>query len=112
MHGELLNSEVDGYSTSMRVVTISPDGSFDYSHKLCVLLNFGEHARELVPSELALQFLSMLAGERNGTILPSLMHMVIKVIPMKNVKGRVKVDAGIFVSSRIVVEWIQIGTRK
>lgn len=95
MRGALPESEVDGYSTSMRVVTISPDGSFEDSHKLRVLLNFGEHARELVSSELALQFLSMLAGERNGTnILPRLEHTVIKVIPMENVQGRVKVEAG------------------
>lgn len=95
MRDALLESEVGGYSTSMRVVTISPDGSFEDSHKLRVLLNFGEHARELVSSELALQFLSMLAGERNGSnILPRLEHTVIKVIPMENVHGRVKVEAG------------------
>lgn len=99
MRREVVSAAVDGYSTAMRVVTVSPgglDGSLD--NKLRVLLNFGEHARELVSSELALRFLSMLGGERNITNRAGLEHTlpltVLKVIPMENVNGRLKVEAG------------------
>lgn len=101
MRRDVMEAAVDGYSTEMSVVTVSPggwDGKFD--DKLRVLLNFGEHARELVSSELALRFLSMLGGEHNITsgdraglarILPL---TVMKIIPMENVNGRLKVEAG------------------
>lgn len=70
MRREVLESAVDGYSTAMSVVTVAPGGLLDgkkFDGHLRVLLNFGEHARELVSSELALRFLSMLGGERNIT---------------------------------------------
>lgn len=101
MRRDMMEATVDGYSTKMSVVSVSP-GGFDgkLDEKLRILLNFGEHARELVTSELALRLLSMLGGEHNLTvdnrtrlahILP---HTVMKIIPMENVNGRVKVEAG------------------
>ena len=101
MRRDVMEAAVDGYSTEMSVVTVSPGGlDGDLDGKLRILLNFGEHARELVTSELALRLLSMLGGERNissgdrarlARILPL---TVMKIIPMENVHGRRKVEAG------------------
>jgi hypothetical protein len=101
MRGEVLKAAVDGYSAEMSVVTVSPGGlDGEVDGKLRILLNFGEHARELVTSELALRVLSMLGGERNitvgdrGRLARVLPHTVMKIIPMENVNGRRKVEAG------------------
>lgn len=101
MRGEVLKAAVDGYSAEMSVVTVSPGGlDGEVDGKLRIFLNFGEHARELVTSELALRVLSMLGGERNitvgdrGRLARVLPHAVMKIIPMENVNGRRKVEAG------------------
>ncbi|KAG0554125.1 hypothetical protein KC19_12G064800 [Ceratodon purpureus] len=101
MRREVLEAAVEGYATEMSVVTVAPgglDGGDD--GKLRVLLNFGEHARELVTSEFALRLLSMLGGEHNitsgdrGRLMRVLSRTVMKIIPMENVNGRRKVEAG------------------
>lgn len=109
MRREVVSKAVDGYSTKMSIITVSTGGFNDRKNEgsLRVLVNFGEHARELVTSEMALQVLQILAGERNITSSPSkgddrqlltnlLPLLVLKIIPMENVNGRVKVEGGDF----------------
>ncbi|GAB4818297.1 hypothetical protein N2152v2_005343 [Parachlorella kessleri] len=96
------------YSTDVSVVTVEPGGlSEDQSSKIRVLLDFGEHGRELVSPEIALRLLSVLcsggdelaalagrAGVELGELQRVLNHTVLEVVPMENVHGREKVEGG------------------
>ncbi|KAJ7529826.1 hypothetical protein O6H91_15G068200 [Diphasiastrum complanatum] len=101
MTEKVWKSVVVGYSTEMTIVTVEPGGRRpNLERRLRVLLNFGQHARELVTSEVALRLLKILAGEhdlRNRDITPFnqlLTNMILKVVPMENVNGRKKVEKG------------------
>ncbi|KAJ7529825.1 hypothetical protein O6H91_15G068100 [Diphasiastrum complanatum] len=85
----------------MAIVTVEPGGRRpNLQRELRILLNFGQHGRELVTSEVALRLLSILAGEhelRNHDITSFnqvLTNMVLKVVPVENVNGRKKVEKG------------------
>ncbi|KAH9560715.1 hypothetical protein CY35_06G121600 [Sphagnum magellanicum] len=109
MQMEIVRSEVDGYSTEMSVVTVSPGGwsvsekkeESAASEKLRLLLDFGGHARELVTSEVALRLLQMLGGEHDlskvagaAVVARLLPRSIIKIVPMENTNGRRRVEAG------------------
>ncbi|KAJ7109604.1 hypothetical protein O6H91_Y571400 [Diphasiastrum complanatum] len=86
MTEKVWKSVVVGYSTEMTIVTVEPGGRRpNLERRLRVLLNFGQHARELVTSEVALRLLKILAGEhdlRNRDITPFnqlLTNMILKV---------------------------------
>ncbi|KAK9804268.1 hypothetical protein WJX72_004083 [[Myrmecia] bisecta] len=95
------------YSATVKVVTIEPGGlSDDHSGKLRLLVNFGEHGRELISSEVALMLMhylaepamevekSVLRGHPRHRLATLLQQTVIKLIPMENVHGRAIVEAG------------------
>eukprot|EP00884_Botryococcus_braunii_P001474 jgi/Botrbrau1/11327/Bobra.0038s0087.2 len=95
------------YESSLEVVTVEPGGlSFDHQHKYRLLLNFGEHGRELITVEMALHLLHLLADpdkivqrsvERGNPAhkIRNLLHStVFKIVPMENVHGREVVEAG------------------
>lgn len=99
------------YVANMSVVTFNnADSSASKSHgdddgRLHVLLDFGEHGRELISSEVGLSFLTSLCDEAyrqslvtkytlDDTIQDVLNAMVIHVIPMENEHGRDKVEEG------------------
>lgn len=63
MRLETMESTRDGYSSSLTVVTVEPGGfgSGDADKKTRVLYNYGEHGRELITVDVAVQLLRDLA---------------------------------------------------
>lgn len=107
MHTEKHRLTSSGYSTTMQIVTVDPSGpSHDYNGKIRILINFGEHGRELISSEIALTLVDSLCNpasrndilQRYGmtpeTIEAVLHHSVIKIVPMENIRGRELVEGG------------------
>ncbi|CAI9296308.1 unnamed protein product [Lactuca saligna] len=101
-HMETFTSSNKGYQAELNVVTycqkiheIEEDKS-----KFRILLSFGQHARELITSELALKILYVLSEDqtlpkRNPLLLNrTLQNTIIKVVPIENLNGRKKVEAG------------------
>lgn len=96
------------YVANMSVVTFDGTASkhgHDDGRRLHVLLDFGEHGRELISSEVGLSFLTSLCDDAyreslvakyklDDTIHEILNAMVIHVIPMENEHGRDKVEEG------------------
>ncbi|EFJ51122.1 hypothetical protein VOLCADRAFT_120495 [Volvox carteri f. nagariensis] len=101
-------SERDGaYDAEVKVVTIEPGGFTNRHHeKVRMLLDFGEHGRELISSELGLLLLKTLASregvlgvfpgelDRAQELRRLLGGTIIKVLPMENEGGRRLVEAG------------------
>eukprot|EP00951_Prasinocladus_malaysianus_P045429 scaffold604684_cov46-Prasinocladus_malaysianus.AAC.1 len=114
---EVKHEDSNGYAIDMQVVTVEPAGlTDDHTDKIRVLLDFGEHARELVSSETGLALLRVLAnqaeiahvtGKYAERILAILPHVVFKarafegtslsafvcnihgsILPMENTGGR------------------------
>uniref|UniRef100_A0A0D9YLE9 Peptidase M14 domain-containing protein n=1 Tax=Oryza glumipatula TaxID=40148 RepID=A0A0D9YLE9_9ORYZ len=90
-----------GYSTDLFIVTFNhAKESTSNSSKIRVLLSFGQHGRELITSEVALNLLYILTEKRKiaGVDLSSfekiLENLVIKVVPMENLNGRKRVEEG------------------
>ncbi|KAI7845496.1 hypothetical protein COHA_001042 [Chlorella ohadii] len=96
------------YSSTLTVVTVEPAGLSDaHEDKLRLLLNFGEHGRELISSEIALHLLRLLCsgeaergafvdgfGLRRDHVQALLQRTVFKIVPMENIRGRARVEAG------------------
>ena len=63
-----MRSERGGYASSLTVVTVEPGGigSGDGSKKTRVLINYGEHGRELITVDVAIRVLRILAEVRRG----------------------------------------------
>lgn len=59
---DVLAGRSDDYNVSMRLVTVLSKKVV--SAPLRVLISFGQHGREIVTSEVALELLQVLAGER------------------------------------------------
>ena len=100
----------------MDVVTVDlTDGRVPEESQLRVFLNFGEHGRELITCQVALQLLRWLAGgaaaaarasvgaSGKGAVRPpdaaasvtaALSRTIFKVVPMENRGGRSKVEGG------------------
>ncbi|GBF89660.1 metallocarboxypeptidase A [Raphidocelis subcapitata] len=109
MRAESRQASDAGYSIDMLIVTAETAGlskdSGGHTDKVRLLLDFGEHGREYITSELALRLLRVLA---NGTALEAaaggarraarLRHIldacVFKIIPMENTRGRELVERG------------------
>ena len=84
------------------------DSSAPKVEKTRVLYNFGEHGRELITVEVAVDLLRALAGgaesaarlahpnasESTRTTARALLATTFKIVPMENVNGRDKVEAG------------------
>ncbi|CAN6481662.1 unnamed protein product [Victoria cruziana] len=92
-----------GYSAEIFVVTFrrraqKRDDVNDLKYR--ILLSFGQHGRELITSEVAFRLLKILCGEHempsvlSDSLNHSLDNLVIKVIPMENLNGRKRVEAG------------------
>ncbi|KVI05201.1 Peptidase M14, carboxypeptidase A [Cynara cardunculus var. scolymus] len=98
---ETYTSKNKGYQAELDVVTYRQNrNEIEDNSKFRILLSFGQHARELITTELALKILSILSGEqslpkRNPVLLNrTLQNTVIKVVPIENLNGRRKVEAG------------------
>jgi hypothetical protein len=98
---------LDGYESTMKIVTIEPGGiTNDHSKKARLIINFGEHGRELISPEIALRLLETLCDEEaRKTLLlsygispdtvDSILHNVVfKIIPVENPRGRELVEGG------------------
>ncbi|KAL3681307.1 hypothetical protein R1sor_024263 [Riccia sorocarpa] len=103
MSVEVLKGEQDGYEAEITVVTVEPGGrDVPQDMKMRLLLDFGQHGRELVTSEVAFRLLQTLAGERPfrevhlDALVRILPRTVIKIVPMENPNGRKLVEAGHF----------------
>ncbi|XP_042381537.1 putative metallocarboxypeptidase ECM14 [Zingiber officinale] len=97
---ETIKAGNKGYAAEVLVVTYNRQTEdVDDQSKLRVLLSFGQHGRELITSEVALQLLSVLAKERNMqradlmSLHKLLDNLVIKMVPMENLNGRKLVEA-------------------
>ncbi|XP_075517122.1 uncharacterized protein LOC142551653 isoform X1 [Primulina tabacum] len=98
---EKISSKNKGYETQMTIVTYCRNQkSCDDKGKLRILLSFGQHARELITTELGLRIISILSEEEflpnvdRVTLNKTLDKLVIKVVPMENVNGRKLVEDG------------------
>ncbi|PIA46859.1 hypothetical protein AQUCO_01500416v1 [Aquilegia coerulea] len=74
--------------------------SFGFFLGFLVFQSFGQHGRELITSELALRLLSSLSEEKSipnvdlSSLNNILEKIVLKVVPMENLNGRKRVEAG------------------
>ncbi|CAM6103817.1 unnamed protein product [Calypogeia fissa] len=91
----------EGYHTEMTIVTVEAGGKGARDDQnMRLLLDFGQHGRELVTSEVAFRLLQILGGEHPlgdidaGTLYRILPHATIKIVPMENLNGRRRVEAG------------------
>lgn len=101
MSMKLLKSTRTGYSAEIAVVTFaSRQQETEDRQKTRILLNFGQHGREMITSEVALRLLKALAGEyrlvglHKSSLYYILQKLIIKVVPMENLNGRRIVEAG------------------
>ncbi|KAL8150043.1 uncharacterized protein LOC141709075 [Apium graveolens] len=98
---ETLNGKNRGYEADVKVVTYCQNREeTDEKSKFRILISFGQHARELITTEVALRVISILSEEQ---FLPkmdqfllnrTLEKLIIKVVPMENVNGRKLVEDG------------------
>ncbi|XP_011101122.1 carboxypeptidase A6 [Sesamum indicum] len=98
---EKVSSKNKGYEAQMTVVTYRQKWKeSDDRTKLRILLTFGQHARELITTELALRLLSILSEEQflpnvdRSTLNRTLDRLIIKVVPVENLNGRKRVEDG------------------
>ncbi|KAI8475262.1 MAG: hypothetical protein J3K34DRAFT_485836 [Monoraphidium minutum] len=94
------------YAVEVMVVEVDPGGlSTSRSDKVRLLLDFGEHGREYISSEVGLAFLGALAnssaldaaagGARRAARLRRILEAcAFKILPMENTKGRDMVEGG------------------
>ncbi|KAK4390927.1 hypothetical protein Sango_2156000 [Sesamum angolense] len=98
---EKVSNKNKGYEAQMTVVTYRQKWKeSDDRTKLRILLTFGQHARELITTELALRLLSILSEEQflpnvdRSTLNRTLDRLIIKVVPVENLNGRKRVEDG------------------
>ncbi|XP_051124066.1 metallocarboxypeptidase A-like protein MCYG_01475 [Andrographis paniculata] len=96
-----ISSKNKGYEAQIRVVNYCRNQKHnDEGAKLRILFSFGQHARELITTELALRLLSILSEEEflpnadRGTLNKTLDRVIIKVVPIENLNGRKLVEDG------------------
>lgn len=98
---------LDGYATTMKIITVEPGGlTNDHSNKARLIINFGEHGRELISPEIAIRLLETLCNEEarrallkaygiSIDVVDSLLNKVVyKIIPVENPGGRELVEGG------------------
>ncbi|KAK6131377.1 hypothetical protein DH2020_034862 [Rehmannia glutinosa] len=98
---EKISGTNKGYKAEITVITYSGNRKeSDDRAKLRILLTFGQHARELITTELALRLLSILSEEEflpnmdRSSLNRTLDRLVIKIVPMENLNGRKLVEDG------------------
>ncbi|XP_010539019.1 PREDICTED: zinc carboxypeptidase [Tarenaya hassleriana] len=98
---ETIKSGNKGYQAELMVVTYCRGGrEIDDRSKFRILLTFGQHGRELITSELAFRILSILSEEQflpktdRATLNSTLSKLIIKLVPIENLNGRKRVEAG------------------
>lgn len=108
MRLETLSAEDAGYSADLMLVSVEPGGlNRAHAERLRVLVDFGEHGREFISSEMGLRFLETLAdpagvasivGHGDAGVLRRLQHILhrtsFKILPMENPRGRELVERG------------------
>ncbi|XP_078177933.1 Zn-dependent exopeptidases superfamily protein isoform X1 [Carex rostrata] len=97
---ETMRGSNKGYLAEIVVVTYNHTKRQINKPKIRVLLSFGQHGRELITTEVALNLLHFIAGERSiphydsQSVENILDNLIIKVVPMENLNGRKLVEAG------------------
>ncbi|KAL0920608.1 hypothetical protein M5K25_009753 [Dendrobium thyrsiflorum] len=101
---EFIRASNKGYDVDVPVVTYNHAKKTENNNSQHrILLSFGQHGRELITTELALHLLSILTEEHSLyrifgldriALGKDLENLVLKVVPMENVKGRELVEAG------------------
>ncbi|KAF9608626.1 hypothetical protein IFM89_010111 [Coptis chinensis] len=98
---ETMKAQNKGYYADIVVVTYSQSRKdIDDSSKFRILLSFGQHGRELITTELALQLLLAITEEKlipnvdQSSLNSTLEKVVLKVVPIENWNGRKRVEAG------------------
>lgn len=99
--------EADGYSSKLRIITIEPGGiTRDPTGKARLLINFGEHGRELISPEIALRLVGTLCDPAARAALLKdhdmdakeveavLQRVIFKITPVENPRGRALVEDG------------------
>ncbi|KAK3248801.1 hypothetical protein CYMTET_41750 [Cymbomonas tetramitiformis] len=108
MSSQIHRKTLDGYSSELTVITIEPGGrDTPREDKIRVLMNFAQHGREIITSEVALRLLEKLAkspelvaseftaSQADAQKLESMLrNSVILVSPMENINGRRMVEGG------------------
>uniref|UniRef100_A0A7S3UAI7 Peptidase M14 domain-containing protein n=1 Tax=Picocystis salinarum TaxID=88271 RepID=A0A7S3UAI7_9CHLO len=101
-------SAKDGdYEAQTDIITIRPSAFREGGDEMRVLLNFGEHGREIITSEVGAKLVrSLLARQslparfKNQTTIEKVEDMlgntIIKIVPVENKNGRILVEAGNF----------------
>lgn len=101
-------SAKDGdYEAQTDIITIRPSASRERADEMRVLLNFGEHGREIITSEVGAKLVrsllarqSLAARFKNQTTIEKVEDMlsntIIKIVPVENKNGRILVEAGSF----------------
>ncbi|KAL6524937.1 hypothetical protein OROMI_030530 [Orobanche minor] len=98
---EKISNKNKGYESEMAVITYSRNKKeTDDRVKLRILLTFGQHARELITTELGLRLISILSEEEflpnmdRASLNRTLDRLVIKIVPVENLNGRKLVEDG------------------
>eukprot|EP00854_Cymbomonas_tetramitiformis_P008954 gene8954-10608_t len=108
LQSQIHRKTLDGYSSELTVITIEPGGrDTPREDKIRVLMNFAQHGREIITSEVALRLLEKLAkspelvaseftaSQADAQKLESMLrNSVILVSPMENINGRRMVEGG------------------
>lgn len=106
MKMEIRHAQDGDYRADIQVVTVELGGLTPaHSTKARVLIDFGEHGREFISSEVGLRLLQVLAdpqqlrnitgpGQRVERLTAILQQTVLKILPMENTNGRELVEAG------------------
>ncbi|KAG2432170.1 hypothetical protein HXX76_009090 [Chlamydomonas incerta] len=109
MKEEVLSAKDGNYGAELKVVTVEPGGFTTRKDKIHMLLDFGEHGREFISSELGLLLMRTLADKeaithvwgdsaedvKRGQALQRLLEgTVLKILPMENEGGRKLVESG------------------
>eukprot|EP00850_Spirogloea_muscicola_P020628 SM000222S06969 [mRNA] locus=s222:72779:76349:- [translate_table: standard] len=98
---EKRSQHAGNYSTSLTIVTVGQQEQ-TAEHRIRILLECGQHAREPITSELALSLIAVLVGEylvpglSQKALQRLLSNLLIKIIPLENVNGRKLFEAGAF----------------
>ncbi|KAL0438275.1 UNVERIFIED_CONTAM: hypothetical protein Slati_2310500 [Sesamum latifolium] len=89
-----------GESNGTQLLDVTPINHDLYHTRFLVFQTFGQHARELITTELALRLLSILSEEQflpnvdRSTLNRTLDRLIIKVVPVENLNGRKRVEDG------------------
>lgn len=106
-HWETRCAKDGDYEVQTDIITIRPSVSRGKGEEMRVLLNFGEHGREIITSEVGAKLArsllarqSLAARFKNQTTIEKVEDMlgntIIKIVPVENKNGRILVESGSF----------------